>query len=33
MVGAYYRIATFILELKQAFYRIVDLDVDDYKEK
>jgi len=33
MVGAYYRIASLIIELKQAFYRIIDLDVEDYQAK
>ena len=31
MIGAYFRIAIFVIELKQAFHRIIDLDVDDYK--
>ena len=33
MVGAYYRIASLLIELKQAFYRIIDLDVEDYQAK
>lgn len=32
-IGAYLRIAILVIELKQAFYRIIDLDVDDYKLK
>lgn len=33
MFGAVYRITGLLIELKQAFYRIIDLDVDDYKAK
>jgi len=33
MIGAYYRIAVLMIELKQGFYRIIDLDVDDYQAK
>lgn len=32
-IGAYLRMAILVIELKQAFYRIIDLDVDDYKLK
>jgi hypothetical protein len=32
-IGAYLRMTILLIELKQAFYRIIDLDVDDYKLK
>ena len=33
LTGASYRIVSLLIELKQAFYRIIDLDVEDYQAK